>query len=171
MLTKGRFTRDEWNHLLRLFNVMSFSMFSCSHYSNLLSEPIGKLSAMSKGGQEATSSEGSPMAKPKPMIPAKAKPVKLVLRSPWSTKKNLSRICDIPSIRGKSMKDKEVKLGTRKLVQTTQSSEVEYSQVRRQDRAQNSNPWKQDDREVSSHSTSTRKFVQDCDSKDLSFKI
>ena len=27
-LTKGSFTRDEWNHLLRLFNIMNLSMFS-----------------------------------------------------------------------------------------------------------------------------------------------
>ena len=32
MLTKSTFTRDEWNHLLRLFNIMNFSMFSCSHF-------------------------------------------------------------------------------------------------------------------------------------------
>ena len=44
MLTKESFTRDEWNHLLRLFNFMSFSMFSCSHFSNFLSDPIGKQS-------------------------------------------------------------------------------------------------------------------------------
>ena len=31
ILTKGSFTREEWNHLLRLFNIMNFSMFSCSH--------------------------------------------------------------------------------------------------------------------------------------------
>ena len=77
ILTRGSFTRDEWNHLLRLLNTMSFSMFS---------DPIGKQSAMSKRGQEATSSEGSPMAKPRPMIPAKAKHFNLVLRSPWSTR-------------------------------------------------------------------------------------
>ena len=65
MLTKESFTRDEWNHLLPLVNIMSFSMFSCRHFSNFLSNPIGKQSAMSKRGQEATSSEGSPMAKPK----------------------------------------------------------------------------------------------------------
>ena len=44
MLTKERFTRDEWNHLLCLFNIMSFSMFSCSHFSNFLSDLIGKQS-------------------------------------------------------------------------------------------------------------------------------
>ena len=32
MLTKGHFTRDEWNNLLRLFNVMNFCMFSRSHF-------------------------------------------------------------------------------------------------------------------------------------------
>ena len=30
ILTKGSFSRDEWNHLLRLFNIMNFSMSSCS---------------------------------------------------------------------------------------------------------------------------------------------
>ena len=33
MLTKSKFTRDEWNHLLRVFNIMSFSMFSCKHFT------------------------------------------------------------------------------------------------------------------------------------------
>ena len=32
MLTKGSFSRDEWNHLLRLLNIMNFSIFSCSHF-------------------------------------------------------------------------------------------------------------------------------------------
>ena len=45
MLTKGSFTRDEWTHLLRLFNIMNFSVFSCIHFSR-------KQSAMSKGGQK-----------------------------------------------------------------------------------------------------------------------
>ena len=63
ILTKGSFSRDEWNHFLRLFNTMNYSMFSCSHFSNFLSDPIGKESAMSKSGQETTSSEGSPMAR------------------------------------------------------------------------------------------------------------
>ena len=88
LLIRGSFTRDEWNHLLRLFNIMSFSMFSCSHFSNFLSDPIGKQSAMSKRGQEAPSSEGSPMAKPKPMVPKKTRPVNLVLRSSWSAREN-----------------------------------------------------------------------------------
>ena len=35
ILTKGNFTRDEWKHLLRLFNIMSFSVFSCSHIKSI----------------------------------------------------------------------------------------------------------------------------------------
>ena len=46
--TKGSFTRDEWNHFLRLLHIMNFSMFSCSHF--FLSNR--KQSAMSKRGQE-----------------------------------------------------------------------------------------------------------------------
>ena len=63
MLTKGFFTRDEWNYLLRLLKIMNFSMFSCSHFffSNRTQ------SAMSKRGQEGTSGERSPMAEPRPM--------------------------------------------------------------------------------------------------------
>ena len=47
-LTKGSFTLDEWNHLLRLLNAMNFSMFSCSHFSNFLSDPNRKQSVMSR---------------------------------------------------------------------------------------------------------------------------
>ena len=37
ILTKGSFSRDEWKHVLRLFNIMSFSMFSSSHFKDFLS--------------------------------------------------------------------------------------------------------------------------------------
>ena len=33
MLTKGSFARDEWDHLIRLLNIMNFSMFACRHFS------------------------------------------------------------------------------------------------------------------------------------------
>ena len=62
MLTKGTFTRDEWDHLLRLLNIMNLSMFSCSHFL-----PIRKQSAVSKRAQESTPKEGSAVAKPRPM--------------------------------------------------------------------------------------------------------
>ena len=39
-LTKESFTRDEWNHLVRLFNIMDFTMFFCGHFRNFLSDPF-----------------------------------------------------------------------------------------------------------------------------------
>ena len=62
MLTKGSFSRDEWDHLLRLLNIMKFSMRSCSHFlSNR------KQSVTAKRAQESTAKEGSAAAKPRPM--------------------------------------------------------------------------------------------------------
>ena len=99
-LPKGSLSSDELNQLLRLFNIMIFSMFSCSHFSNFLSDPIGKQGAMSKRGQETTSSEGSPMAKPKPMVPAKARPVNLVFYAARGARGKIPRTTwDIQSIR------------------------------------------------------------------------
>ena len=62
MLTKGSFTRDEWDHLFRLLNIMNFSMFSCSLFL-----PNRQQSVVSKRAQESTSKEGSVVAKPGPM--------------------------------------------------------------------------------------------------------
>ena len=62
MLTKGSFTRYEWDHLLRSLNIMNFSMSSCSHFL-----ANRKQSVMSKRGQESTSKEASAVAKPRPM--------------------------------------------------------------------------------------------------------
>ena len=160
MLTKESFTRDEWNHLLRLFNIMSFSMFSCSHFSNFLSDPIGKQSAMSKRGQEATSSEGSPMAKPKPMAPAKARPVNLVSRSPWSARENPRRIWDIRSIRGMSMKDKVVRLVQGNLYGPPKAQKSNVLKWGDRKMLKDSDSWKQCDKEESSNSTGTRRLVR-----------
>ena len=54
ILTKGSFTRDEWNHLLTLFNI--------SHFSS--SAP---LAAMAKRAQQ-NSEEGGVTAKSRPMM-------------------------------------------------------------------------------------------------------
>ena len=67
---------DTKNHLLRLLNVMNFSMFSCSRF--FLSN--WKQSAMSKRGQEGPSRVVSAMAKPSPM--------NLVSHNLSSTRKN-----------------------------------------------------------------------------------
>ena len=54
ILTKGNFTRDEWNHLLCLFNISHFSSTECSE-------------VMSKRTQK-DSSEERVTAKSKPMM-------------------------------------------------------------------------------------------------------
>ena len=61
MLTKGNFTRGEWKHLLRLFNIMNFSMFSCSHFLS-----ITKRNIMSKRAQDRKTEEGLVVAKSRP---------------------------------------------------------------------------------------------------------
>ena len=129
MQTKEGCSRDEWNHLLRLFNIMSFSMYSCSHFSDFLSDPIGKQSVMSRRGQEATSGEDSPMAKPKPLVPAKARPLNLVARSPWSEKNSSQN-----PVNADERKGVEIASGNSWL-QTASKSEIVYSQVSRQEKA------------------------------------
>ena len=62
MLTKSRFTRDEWDHLLRLLNSMNVSMFSCSHFL-----PNRKQTVLSKRAPESTAEKGSVVAKRRPM--------------------------------------------------------------------------------------------------------
>ena len=49
-LTKGSFSRNEWNHLLCLFNIMNFSTYSGSHLTSFLSEDGERIAfgAMSK---------------------------------------------------------------------------------------------------------------------------
>ena len=54
ILTKGNFTRDEWNHLLILFNISHFSSTSC-------------IAAMAKRAQQ-DSGEGRVTAKSRPMM-------------------------------------------------------------------------------------------------------
>ena len=54
ILTKGNFTRDEWNHLLTLFNISHFSSTPC-------------IAAMAKRAQQE-SGEGRATAKSRPMM-------------------------------------------------------------------------------------------------------
>ena len=54
ILTKGNFTRDEWNHLLTLFNISDFSSTAC-------------IAAMAKRAQQE-SGEGRVTAKSRPMM-------------------------------------------------------------------------------------------------------
>ena len=54
ILTKGNFTRDEWNHLLCLFNISHFSSTDCS-------EVVSKRTQKDSGEERVT-------AKSKPMM-------------------------------------------------------------------------------------------------------
>ena len=67
VLTQGSFTRDEWNHLLCLLNIMNFSTFSRSHFF-LCNR---KQSAMSRRSQEDLSNDA-------PTVKAKSKSMNLV---------------------------------------------------------------------------------------------
>ena len=96
---------------------------------------------MSKRGQETTSSEGSPMAKPKPMFPAEGETCQLGVTQPVNDDEGQSD-----------------HTGTKRLVRTTQNLEVQRSQVWRQDNAQSSDSWKQCDQEEASNSTSTKRL-------------
>ena len=53
ILTKGNFTRDEWNHLLCLFNISHFSSTNCSE---VMSERTQKYS-----GEERVTAKSKPM--------------------------------------------------------------------------------------------------------------
>ena len=68
ILTKGSLSRDEWDHFLYLFNIMSFPTYSGSHFKSFVSQARKRLAigAMSKRGQDTTSSDGSPVAKARP---------------------------------------------------------------------------------------------------------
>ena len=63
MLTEGNLTRDEWNHLLRLFNISHFSLIYCSQNFSLTS----CTEAMAKRIQEQKGEEKI-VAKSKPTL-------------------------------------------------------------------------------------------------------
>ena len=97
---EGNFTSDEgrsptWDmfsesHDWSFDNIMNFSnMFSCSHFSNFLSDPIRKQQCHVKERTRRYFQWRFPMAKPKPMNPAMAKsrPMNLVLHNPLSARK------------------------------------------------------------------------------------
>ena len=68
ILTKGNFTRDEWKHLLTLFNISHFSSSAC-------------LAAMAKRAQQ-DSGEGRVTAKLQPMMNLTAATPSFVSSSP-----------------------------------------------------------------------------------------
>ena len=126
ILTKGSFSRDEWNHLLCLFNTMNFSMYSCSHLSNFLSDDpdqMEKQNAMSKRGQKTTSNEGSPTAKAKPALVLREQ------RSEGISSRSLGSLVNPMN----ADERKEVLRATRQLVLLDSNSKIGYSQASRQE--------------------------------------
>ena len=123
ILTEGSFSRNEWNHLLCLFNIMSFSMYSCGHFKSFVSEVRERIviGAMSKRGQAH--------------LERAQKQDLWIWWCAASTRGKLPhQVWDLESIRGMTMKEKESaknqeiwKLGDSK-------SEVENSQVNRQEK-------------------------------------
>ena len=77
ILTKENFTRDEWNHLLTLFNISHFSTMSC-------------IAAMAKRAQQE-SEEGRVTAKSRPMMNLTARTPSFVSSSASSNPGRTSR--------------------------------------------------------------------------------
>ena len=100
------------------------------------------------------------MVKPKPKVPAKARPVNWVSRSPWSARANPPQDLGYPVNQGNVDEGQGSHTSTRRLLRTTKNPEVERSQAKRQKNAQNSDSRKQGDHEESSNSTSTRRLVR-----------
>ena len=48
IMTEGNFTRDEWNNLLRLFNIMDISQFAFDHFSSISSSQTFFLTARAR---------------------------------------------------------------------------------------------------------------------------
>ena len=86
ILTKGNFTRDEWNHLLTLFNISHFSSTAC-------------IAAMAKRAQQE-SGEGRVTAKSRPMMNLTARTPSFVSSSASSNPGRTSYGCQDP---GKSV--------------------------------------------------------------------
>ena len=86
MLTKGNFTRDEWNHLLCLFNIRHFSSTVCS-------DAMAKR-VQQDSGEERVTAKSRPMMSLVARVPstlsssASESPVKKSYesQSPWSAK-------------------------------------------------------------------------------------
>ena len=108
------------------FNTMNFSMYSCSHFSNFLSDDpdqIGKQNAMSKRGQKTTSNEGSPTAKAKPGLLLREQ------RSEGISSRSLGSLVNPMN----ADERKEVLRATRQLVLLDSNSKIGYSQASRQE--------------------------------------
>ena len=87
-----------------------------------------------KKGQEATSHESSPMAKPRAAIPSKARPINLVMRSPRS-EQNSSQDSGYPVNPGNADEKKEAEIALGNSWRSASRSQVRCYQASRQENA------------------------------------
>ena len=98
-------------------------------FQPFLSDPIGNQSAMSKRGQEATSSEGSLTDGETKANDFGEGAINLVSHSPVSARENPPQDLRDPVNPENVDEGQSSQTSTRKLVRTNQRQEVEYSQV------------------------------------------
>ena len=144
MLPKWSFTRDEWNHLLRLLNIVNFSMFSCSHFSNFSLIRRESRAPCQREGKKRLPVKIHQWRNQKAMIPAKARPINLVMRSPWVRGKPSAR-SERPSQSGEfRWRRARRSEWLRKPVRTDPSQDpTDCSQMRRQENTEHADSWKQ----------------------------
>ena len=85
ILTKGSFSEDVWNNLLRLKDIMTVCPFPRSHFSHIVSDFFKNSRSMSKRGQEQKFAEGSAVTESKPMSSRSVKTRPIILMSEAST--------------------------------------------------------------------------------------
>ena len=92
MLTKGNFTRDEWNHFLCLFNISHFSSTVCSE---------GMAKRCNKKGHSEVEANDEPYCKGSPQLchlrRQKARGRKDESQSPWKSRPMMSLVARAPS--------------------------------------------------------------------------
>ena len=122
LLTKESFTHDTWSNLLRLINIMIFSMFSRSHFRS-----VEKANTMSKRLQERKTGQEPAVAKQRPTC--------FVSRNLLSVKQTSSLGSGASNVPGNPRLDSNC-------VQDRDQNPATNSQERQQDIPCQGNSWK-----------------------------
>ena len=127
ILTKGSFSKYEWNHFLCLFIIMSFPTYSRNHFQNFHSQCRERLAIgiMSKRGQDAASGDGSPLAK--------ARHTNFVMRSQCKEDISKQRLGSLVNPENDNEKER-VGQASGHRVASSFNSGVEYAEVKRPDK-------------------------------------
>ena len=83
MLTKGNFTRDDWNNLLHWFNISHFSSTCCAKNSSLISCPkqMAKRMQEQKGGENIVAKSKSTARNLSSQVPTSSSTAKIPIAS------------------------------------------------------------------------------------------